>query len=105
MLVMGGCTLNSCLRVSSIETKRHFKDQGLQVVVDLSLSGARTSNFISSSMYGELSAVESAVHEMMAAGVLVVRRVEWGRRTGRSNTLKSGQSDKRTISIPDSTNG
>jgi hypothetical protein len=76
-LVMGGCTLNSCLRISSIETQNHFKNQKLQVVVDLSLSGARTSNFISTPMYGGLSAVESAVREMIAAGVLVVRRAEW----------------------------
>ncbi|MBN1840818.1 MAG: hypothetical protein JW883_00850, partial [Deltaproteobacteria bacterium] len=74
---MGGCTLNSCLRISSIETQDHFRDQKLQVVVDLSLSGARTSNFISTPMYGGLSAVESAVREMIAAGVLVVRRAEW----------------------------
>lgn len=77
ILVMGGCTLNSCLRISSIETQNLFKDQKLQVVVDLSLSGARISNFISSPMYGGLSAVESAVREMIAAGVLVVRRAEW----------------------------
>ncbi|OEU47930.1 MAG: hypothetical protein BA872_06025 [Desulfobacterales bacterium C00003060] len=76
-LVMGGCTLNSCIRVSSIETQNHFKNQKLRVVVDLSLSGARTSNFISSPMYGALSAVESAVREMIAAGVLVVRRAKW----------------------------
>ena len=81
-LVMGGCTLNSCLRISSIETQNHFKNQKLRVVVDLSLSGARTSNFISSPMYGGLSAVESAVREMIAAGVLVVRRAEWGRLGG-----------------------
>ncbi len=77
VLVMGGCTLNSCLRVSSIETQNHFKNQKLQVIVDLSLSGARTSNYISSTMYGGLSAVESAVREMIAAGVQVVRRAEW----------------------------
>ncbi|MDO9529164.1 MAG: hypothetical protein Q7J27_08390 [Syntrophales bacterium] len=76
-LVMGGCTLNSCLRVSSIETQDLFNDQKLRVVVDLNLSGARTRNFIRSSMYGGLSAVEYAVREMTAAGVTVVRRVEW----------------------------
>jgi hypothetical protein len=77
MLVVGGCTLNSCVRVSSIETQKHFKDQKLQVVVDLSLSGARARNFRSSSIYGGLSAVESAVREMIAEGVQVVRRTEW----------------------------
>ncbi len=76
-LVMGGCTLNSCLRVSSIETQNLFNGDKLQVVVDLNLSGARTSNFMRSSMYGGLSAVEYAVREMTAAGVTVVRRVEW----------------------------
>jgi hypothetical protein len=77
MLVMGGCTLNSCVRVSSIETQHHFASQGLQVVVDLSLSGARASNFLTSSLYGGLSAVESAVREMLSEGVQVVRCVEW----------------------------
>jgi len=77
ILVMGGCTLNSCVRVSSIQTQNHFKDQKLQVVVDLSLSGARASNYRSSPMYGGLSAVESAVSEMIAEGVQVVRRTEW----------------------------
>jgi hypothetical protein len=78
ILVMGGCTLNSCVRVSAIETHHHFESQNLQVVVDLSLSGARTSNFLTSSLYGGFSAVESAVREMLSEGVQVVRRVEWG---------------------------
>jgi len=77
MLVMGGCTLNSCVRVSSIEAQHHFEGQRLQVVVDLSLSGARASNFLGSSLYGGLSAVESAVREMLSEGVRVVRYVEW----------------------------
>lgn len=77
LLVMGGCTLNSCLRVSSVETQNYFKNQKLQVVVDLSLSGARRSNYITSPMYGGFSAVESAVREMTKAGVEVVRRAEW----------------------------
>jgi len=76
-LVMGGCTLNSCVRVSSIETLTRFKDKNLQVVVDISLCGARMRNFIPSSLYGGLSAVESAVRQMTGAGVQVVRRVEW----------------------------
>lgn len=77
ILVMGGCTLNSCLRVSSIETQNYFKNQKFQVVVDLSLSGARTSNYLTSLVYGGFSAVESAVREMTTAGVNVVRRAEW----------------------------
>jgi nicotinamidase-related amidase len=76
-LVIGGCTLNSCVRVSSIETQTRFKDRNLQVVVDLSLCGARTRNFIPSPTFEELSAVESAVRQMTAAGVKVVRHVEW----------------------------
>jgi hypothetical protein len=77
ILVMGGCTLNSCLRVSSIETKDYFESQGFQVVVDLSLCGARARNYIGSAMYDGFSAVEAAVREMMERGVRVVRRVQW----------------------------
>ena len=77
ILVIGGCTLNSCIRVSSIETQNYFKDSNLQVVVDLSLSGARTSSFIKSSLYGGLSAVESAIREMIDAGVCATRCVQW----------------------------
>jgi len=76
-LAIAGCTLNSCVRVSSIETQKCFKDSRLQVVVDLSLCGARTSNFIRSSLYGGLSAVESAVREMIDAGVWVTQGVQW----------------------------
>jgi hypothetical protein len=71
MLVIAGCTLNSCVRVSAIETQKYFKNKGLQIVVDLSLAGARTSSFRPSSLYGGLSAVESAVQEMIDAGVWV----------------------------------
>ncbi len=76
-LVMAGCTLNSCVRKSSIETQRYFKDRKLQVVVDLSMSGARTSNFIPSVLYDGSSAVESAVREMMGAGVWVAESIQW----------------------------
>jgi nicotinamidase-related amidase len=76
-LVIGGCTLNSCVRVSSIETLRYFKSKNLRIVVDLSICGARTRNFLPSPLYSGLSAVESAVNQMAAAGVQVVRRVEW----------------------------
>ena len=84
ILVMGGCTLNSCVRISSIETQNYFKNQKLQVIVDLSLSGARTRNFIRSPVFGGLSAVESAVQEMVTAGVQVVRDIEWGYKRNRS---------------------
>lgn len=76
-LVMGGCTLNSCVRVSAIETQRRFGESGLQVVVDLSLCGARTSNFLPSAEFGGMSSVESAVREMVSEGVTVVPHVEW----------------------------
>ena len=77
ILVIAGCTLNSCVRISAIETQQYFKDQGLQIVVDLSLAGARTSSFRPSSLYGGLSAVESAVKKMVGAGVRVTRYVRW----------------------------
>jgi len=76
-LVMGGCTLNSCVRVSSIDTLRLFKSHGLRVVVDLSISGARAGNFTASSQFSGLSSVESAVQQMKEAGVQVVRHVTW----------------------------
>lgn len=77
ILVIAGCTLNSCVRVSAIETQQYFKDKGLQIVVDLNLAGARTSSFRPSSLYGGLSAVESAVQEMVGAGVRVTQYVQW----------------------------
>ena len=52
-LVVGGCTLNSCVRVSAIETRNCFRDEGLDVVVDLSLSGARSSNYMNSRYLAE----------------------------------------------------
>ncbi|MFH2218764.1 MAG: hypothetical protein ABII68_03770 [Pseudomonadota bacterium] len=76
-LVMAGCTLNSCLRVSSIETQKHFINRKLRVVVDLSMSGARARSFKPSSLYGGVSAVESAIREMTDSGVRVARRVNW----------------------------
>jgi hypothetical protein len=76
-LVMGGCTLNSCVRVSSIDTMELFKSHGLQVVVDLSICGARAGNFTASPQYSGLSSVESAVQQMKEAGVQVVRHVIW----------------------------
>jgi hypothetical protein len=76
-LIIGGCTFNSCVRVSSIETLRFFKSKNLRIFVDLSICGARTRNFLPSPLYNGLSAVESAVNQMAAAGVQVVRRIEW----------------------------
>ena len=77
MLIMGGCTLNSCVRVSSIETQKKFKNSRVQVAVDLSMCGARAGNFIASSNFNGLSAVESAVKQMRGAGVLVAGRIDW----------------------------
>ena len=76
-LVIGGCTLNSCVRVSAIEILEFLKEKNLRVVVDLSLCGARLRNFIPSPTYDGISAVASAVRQMETAGVQVVRRVEW----------------------------
>jgi len=76
-LVMAGCTLNSCIRISSIDTHKYFKEGMLQVVVDLSLSGARAGSYMQSSLYGGVSAVESAVYEMIDAGVRVAQCVRW----------------------------
>jgi hypothetical protein len=76
-LIMGGCTLNSCVRVSSIETSKKFRNRNLQVVVDLSISGARIKNYISSRVFNGLSAVESAVVQMLDEGIKVVRQIEW----------------------------
>jgi nicotinamidase-related amidase len=75
-LVMGGCTLNSCVRVSSIETQQ-LQRHRLQLVVDLSLCGARSGNYIRSSEFGGVSSVEAAVQEMVEAGVQVVPRLKW----------------------------
>ena len=77
LLVMGGCTLNSCVRVSAIDTQTRFAKTGLQVVVDLSISGARASNYRPDPQFGGHSAVASAVRQMLAAGVHVVRYANW----------------------------
>jgi hypothetical protein len=74
-LLMGGCTLNSCVRVSAIETQRLFAHHDLQVVVDLNLSGARLRNYAPNPQFDGMSAVASAVRQMLAAGVQVVRGV------------------------------
>lgn len=73
-LVMGGCTLNSCVRVSAIETYERFHHLGLEVFVDLSLSAARIGNYKRSSFFGGRSSVETAVREMLEAGVRIVSK-------------------------------
>ncbi len=74
---MGGCTLNSCLRVSAIETHKMFHERGLKVVVDLGISAARAANYLPSPDFGGASSVESAVREMTAAGIVVTPYVIW----------------------------
>ena len=76
-LVIGGCTLNSCVRVSAIDTLMQLRPRNLQVVVDLSLCGARLSNFNPSLSWGGLSAIESAIDQMITAGVEVVTSAKW----------------------------
>jgi nicotinamidase-related amidase len=76
-LIIGGCTLNSCVRVSSIDSANRLKNRNIRVVVDLSICGARLRNYLPSSLYQGVSAVESAIRQMTAANVQVVRRVEW----------------------------
>lgn len=90
-LVVGGCTTTSCVRVSSQAVQQVYAAGGLQVVVDLSLCGARAQNgdprlaLLDETLvelYGEeevagRSAVELAVLQMSRAGVQVVPRHEW----------------------------
>jgi hypothetical protein len=76
-LVMGGCTLTSCVRVSAVETAGLFLDAGLAVVVDLALCGARTGTYLSSPQFNNMSPVESAIRQMTAAGVTVAESVAW----------------------------
>ena len=76
-LVLGGCTLNSCIRISAIEVERLFGPCGLKVVVDLGLCGARIGNFLPSELFAGASPVESAVDQMLAAGVDLARSVTW----------------------------
>lgn len=76
-LVMGGCTLNSCLRVSAAATRQAIPRENLEVVVDLSLCGARTSNYLNAEQFSGISSVEAAMREMAASGVIVAGQVVW----------------------------
>jgi hypothetical protein len=76
-LVLGGCTLNSCLRVSTVDILQNFHDKELEVIVDLGLCGARSSNYANSPQFGGASAVEAAMKQMSGEGVKVAERVEW----------------------------
>merc|ERR1712056_146208 len=89
VLVVGGCTTTSCVRVSSQEIVRLLQrerlDQQVHVVVDLNLCGARRDNYEKNAeqdpvlvhAYGRdvcvgKSAVELAVVQMRQAGVEVI---------------------------------
>jgi hypothetical protein len=63
--------------VSAIETQKLLGPRGLQVVVDLSLAGARLSNYRRSAQFGGQSSVQAAVSEMGEAGVTVTAQVAW----------------------------
>jgi hypothetical protein len=63
--------------MSSIATRERFAQDGLDVVVDLSLCGARTDNYVRSDMFSGMSSVESAIRQMSSSGVTVVERVAW----------------------------
>jgi hypothetical protein len=63
--------------VSAIETFKRFKENNLQVVVDVAIAGARINNYQASAKYNDQSAVEAAIRQMRAAGVQVVRQVLW----------------------------
>ncbi len=76
-LVMGGCTLNSCVRVSAVALARVFSRHRLQVVVDLSLCGARTSNYLNAPQFDGISPVEAGLREMRSAGVIAAGQVSW----------------------------
>ncbi|XP_078587443.1 uncharacterized protein LOC144868749 isoform X3 [Branchiostoma floridae x Branchiostoma japonicum] len=98
-LVVGGCTTTSCVRVSSSQIQRYFSNKGLQVVVDLSLCGARDSNYVPRCqacmdkymMYGmdstcdmcvtpgvpAVSPVDQAAEDMKKSGVQVVQQFDW----------------------------
>lgn len=76
-LVIGGCTLNSCVRVSAIGAQQYAEKRNLQVVVDLEITGARSGNYRPASRFGGAAPVEAAVREMLKAGVWVVDCVGW----------------------------
>lgn len=71
-LVLAGCTLNSCVRITALETTALMGPEGLKVVVDLDLCGARAGNHEPSPEFGGRSSVQAAVAEMEEAGVVVL---------------------------------
>lgn len=92
VLVIGGCTTTSCVRVSSTRIAGQLEEQGLsmKVVVDLNLCGARQENFEHTAHYDPVlvgiygrefcagkSAVDLAIVQMKRAGVEVVASAGW----------------------------
>eukprot|EP00927_Polykrikos_kofoidii_P073034 TRINITY_DN69105_c0_g1_i1.p1 TRINITY_DN69105_c0_g1~~TRINITY_DN69105_c0_g1_i1.p1 ORF type:complete len:249 (-),score=48.67 TRINITY_DN69105_c0_g1_i1:118-822(-) len=94
VLLIGGCTTTSCVRVSSQATVKLLEDLGMsdkvRVIVDLNLCGARKDNFVKHAerdpvlvrAYGEdfckgKSAVDLAVVQMRRSGVEVIERFPW----------------------------
>jgi nicotinamidase-related amidase len=71
-LVIGGCTLNSCVRVSAITTARRVAGR-MAVGVDLSLCGARASNHTVPAPWSKngLTPVADAIAQMKRAGVTI----------------------------------
>ncbi|OWF35027.1 uncharacterized protein LOC110443402 [Mizuhopecten yessoensis] len=98
-IVIGGCTTTSCVRVSSSALCQNFVNDPVQFIVDLSLCGARDSNYVkrcrdcmqsymqfgetrncdlcASSTEGLISPVDLAVENMSNAGVLVKEHFDW----------------------------
>jgi len=74
-LVLAGCTLNSCVRVTALEVQALMGARGLRVVVDPDLCGARASNHEPSAEFGGRSSVEAALEELDEGGVRVQRGV------------------------------
>lgn len=70
-LVLAGCTLNSCVRVSALEVQARFGPAGLQVIVDPTLCGARQGNHQPSDQFDGRSSVQAALDEMAQAGILI----------------------------------
>ncbi|KAH3765545.1 hypothetical protein Pelo_2585 [Pelomyxa schiedti] len=82
-VVVGGCTLTSCVRVSACDLQEMFSGQRLEVVVDLSLCGARRDNYeIRAGPHHDVfregeTAVECAIRTMKECGVIVVPAYPW----------------------------
>ena len=81
-LVIGGCTLTSCVRVTACDNAKVFGPRGLEVVVDISLCGARTDNYRPEGpghwiIHEGESAVQCAIRTMRKSGVNVVDKYMW----------------------------